>query len=66
MVLTDAIYYWKCDEISGTRVATIGGNNLLIYNSAAFIDTSSEGRVGQCADFYGQWSPSWDFTGICM
>lgn len=66
MALTDCIYYWKCDEASGARIATLGGNNLSVYNSASYIDTSSEGRLGRCADWYGQWSPSWDNTGICL
>ncbi len=46
-LLTNLISYWKLDEASGTRVDSVGGNDLTDNNTV----TQAAGKVGNAAQF---------------
>jgi hypothetical protein len=63
MALADVTYYWKLDEVSGTRVASVGGQNLSVYDTASW-DNAVEGKVGRCKNGNNRWNANGNGFGL--
>lgn len=63
MPITTPSYLWLMNEVSGTRYATLGGNNIIITPKSGILDESVEGRVGIAYNGCGKWLWSWQLTG---